>query len=479
MAHTPGDSGPYKRQRTFVQDDVDSLRATSNQPIFQRSPVPLIPELTVSHPTTLPYGVIPSNSVQSPSYPFLPYLYNAHPDIPSKVEENSMPLTDQISNKAVRLPSISNIVDLPPFYSVKYPSNVSHVGSFHGEAVPIQRSVTCSHDSVMGQTIVDPYPMYHHHHSVGKVPEIPSASVNQFISPANPRVLSSNIKTEVPSQTSSNLPTLPHSRMQKVQLKEIIEQNHQENDTKLVPKETYQATSTVPKPVTQLKPMSNAEISFTKYLPKFSDISATTVSSLLAQVLHECHHHVSNEDFFNLLYNEEVQCIGSKSADSFFKLDNSESSKPKYHALELCLLILETFKDPASLAARFKDKSLRKLSFTSIKFHEILREFLALKIILSVVEPAKDASDYHPNISRISVYKVYYILCQRLIQSYPAFLSSTGQSIILGQSQLGKITKAAYPDLRSKRLGRRGHSRSHYIDVNWNESIVCRYFFHA
>ncbi|KAI5950300.1 hypothetical protein KGF57_004362 [Candida theae] len=78
------------------------------------------------------------------------------------------------------------------------------------------------------------------------------------------------------------------------------------------------------------------------------------------------------------------------------------------------------------------------------------------------------------SIQRLSIFKTYFIICQKLIIRYPSSSNTANeqQKLILGQSKLGKLIKLVYPNTPIKRLGSRGESRYHYLGVVWNEHII-------
>ncbi|GEQ67242.1 hypothetical protein JCM33374_g906 [Metschnikowia sp. JCM 33374] len=203
------------------------------------------------------------------------------------------------------------------------------------------------------------------------------------------------------------------------------------------------------------------EDAFVKFIPMLQNVSISNFGGFLVEVLKDCHANVPLDDLYNLLYNSE-----------------SASSKQKSEALDLCQMVIDTFKNPAAAKHSFQVKPFRNSSISSVSFHELLRTFLAIKIIFSslreVDDSPLDSTKGQPNLPRMSIYKVYYIICQRLIHKHPNISSSLSdqQSIIVGQSKFGKLTKLVFPHLVAKRLGSRGHSKYHYIDVEWNHSMI-------
>ncbi|GEQ70709.1 hypothetical protein JCM33374_g4388 [Metschnikowia sp. JCM 33374] len=116
--------------------------------------------------------------------------------------------------------------------------------------------------------------------------------------------------------------------------------------------------------------------------------------------------------------------------------------------------------------------SFSKPPSSLVNFHEILRCFLAIKIIFSSIKKSEGSSLGQSAIPRGSVYKVYVILCQRLLQSSSNVSKYTAESLVLGHSAFGKLTNLIHPDHVTRRLGKRGNSKYHYIGLTWNRATV-------
>ncbi|GEQ67614.1 hypothetical protein JCM33374_g1279 [Metschnikowia sp. JCM 33374] len=213
--------------------------------------------------------------------------------------------------------------------------------------------------------------------------------------------------------------------------------------------------------------MRDVESSFVNLMPSLTNLNTHNVCSFLVEVLKQCDEHVSLDEFFNLLYTCELPELDPASTSGL-----SPSSYSKLMGLRLCHLIVKTFYNPESAVGLLDWASIKRLQSSSLNFHELLREFLALKIILSSVKRVANWSYGHSGLARISLYKVYYIFCHKLVQRYPGISNGASQNLILGQSQLGKLINLVFPNIKTKRLGRRGMSKFHYIGLTWNLSIV-------
>lgn len=204
-------------------------------------------------------------------------------------------------------------------------------------------------------------------------------------------------------------------------------------------------------------------------------IDAFNFNSYLLTILKELSSSPPLDDFYNMLYNNENYTSYIVENDRRTKIDKS-NSPPNSESTEILLLVLGLFRDPRKLLDYFPTLDMSGNKLASVNFHELLRSFLALKILFdSLVEVSEGANMLElPTIPRLSIYKVYYILCQMLILKYPTDSNTTSlqQKLILGQSKVGKLIKLVYPNLPSKRLGRRGESKYNYLGVKWNPNIV-------
>ncbi|GEQ67606.1 hypothetical protein JCM33374_g1271 [Metschnikowia sp. JCM 33374] len=214
----------------------------------------------------------------------------------------------------------------------------------------------------------------------------------------------------------------------------------------------------------------DVEVAFRKLVPLLANVTAQNVCGVLTDIVKQHGNSMTLDDVYQLLYNPQV--LDFDPASTSTQNEPKSSSDNRLKELRLCHRILTTFENPLNAGGLLGRVDLERLSSSYISHSEIPREFLALKIILSSVQKVEYSFNSQFCIPRISFYKVYYILCQKLIRKHAALLSTTGKSPILGQSQFGKLTKLAFPDLASKRLGRRGHSKFHYIGLTWNTSVV-------
>lgn len=180
------------------------------------------------------------------------------------------------------------------------------------------------------------------------------------------------------------------------------------------------------------------------------------------------------DEFYNILYNfDKLHQYMETNTEA--KIDKVEPKDTFDNSARLFHRILGVFRNPDQLRLYFPSAELNLSKVSSVNFYDLLRSFLALKILAATLVEVKDSKYVGgvPIIPRHTIYKVYYILCQMLILRYPGSNGSdTQKSIILGQSKLGKLLKLTFPTLKSKRLGRRGESKYNYLGVVWNKQVV-------
>ncbi|GEQ68319.1 hypothetical protein JCM33374_g1987 [Metschnikowia sp. JCM 33374] len=142
-------------------------------------------------------------------------------------------------------------------------------------------------------------------------------------------------------------------------------------------------------------------------------------------------------------------------------------SEERLIGIKLQHLVRESFRIPQT----FQNGLFQHSMLPTVNFHEFLRNFLALKILYGSLRKVEDSSQ---TLSRLSVYKVYYILCHKLTKTHSHLSNcvSSPRQHFLGQPKIGGLTKLIHPDLVWKRLGKRGHSKVHYVGLTWNESTV-------
>ncbi|GEQ68320.1 hypothetical protein JCM33374_g1988 [Metschnikowia sp. JCM 33374] len=217
----------------------------------------------------------------------------------------------------------------------------------------------------------------------------------------------------------------------------------------------------------QTKSSEEAKEAFIRLFPLLKTVNSGNFGQYLIEVLKECHDDVPLNDFFHIIYN------GDPSKDMCMQKDDEAAgidrtpSQERLKGIKLQYLVLESFKNSNTALNRL----LLNSRLSTVTFHELSRNFLAIKILLGCI---KKVDDHSQTLPRLSIYKVYYMICRKLshkVQDIPSFVFSAKHHI-LAQPKLGVLTKLLYPDLVWKRLGKRGQSKAHYIGLTWNTSMV-------
>lgn len=219
-------------------------------------------------------------------------------------------------------------------------------------------------------------------------------------------------------------------------------------------------------------------------ISKLLSVDGSNINNYLLAILYKLNLPLPVDDFYNLLYNDDPRPLSTISSSLRFpfgflnKIDKTDVN-PQVVASSVSVInqLLNVFKDPASLANYFPSVTNPESKLSNINYHELLRTFLAIKILFDIlILLPVNSGDVPQNytIPRLSIYKTYYIICQKLILQYPSSSNTANeqQKLILGQSKLGKLIKMVYPNLMIKRLGSRGESKYNYLGVIWNENIV-------
>lgn len=212
---------------------------------------------------------------------------------------------------------------------------------------------------------------------------------------------------------------------------------------------------------------------FMKLAPIFNTIKGQNYSHLLVMVLRKCHHQTPLQDLHMLLYPLDLHGKGTTTDKNVSRIYPDSPQDLKEKGLEFCRLVLETFRLPNVLGYPSTEHLVNNLCLFSLNFGDILRTFLAIKIILDILQPAKNWPFEHP-IPRVSVYKAYFIISHRLLQNRKKLRNTLeeNKSEVLNQSQFGKLVNIVFPKLGVKRVGKRGDSKFHYTGIKWNKLLV-------
>lgn len=213
---------------------------------------------------------------------------------------------------------------------------------------------------------------------------------------------------------------------------------------------------------------------FNEFLENIINVDGSNINSYLLNILEKLGSPLPLDDFYNFLYNNEKRTSSTPISLSP-KIDKTINKSSQISAFKALNELLNIFKAPNLLIQYFPNMATRENKLFGINYHELLRTFLAIKILHDVLIQLPTNNDpQNHTIPRLSIYKTYYIICQKLIRQYPSPTNTSNeqQKLILGQSKLGKLLKLVYPDLLIKRLGSRGDSKYNYLGVVWNENII-------
>lgn len=292
------------------------------------------------------------------------------------------------------------------------------------------------------------------------------------LSNQSPRIL--NVKSLLESKTNcTEIEPIEQNLTESKNLKESSH-NPKESKTQVILK-TETENDQHEKSTKVLENLSCAsEKAYLKLIPSINKVEGHTCHDLLVEALRQYREPIPIDDFYNLLYNSKsISDVVSVPSDGL-KIDKTERTDSTVDALNYSSLILETFRLRESRSRIFASDLVSNRNLSSLKFHEILRVFLAVKIIFDLARPIEDTTLTKTSLQRMSIYKAYYIICHKLIKKYPTLSNSVRlqQNLVLGQAQMGKLTKLVYRDAVTRRLGKRGKSRFHYLGMTWNKCII-------
>lgn len=211
---------------------------------------------------------------------------------------------------------------------------------------------------------------------------------------------------------------------------------------------------------------------YMKLVPLFDEITGKNFGELLVKVLDKCLHHIPLDEFYNLLYaSNSLADVVSSPVDGI-KIHRASPTKSKVDAVKLCRLIIETFRLRNVLSGPNSPELIPNLQRLSLKMHEILRIFLAMKIVFDAVKVEENPSVSDNYLPRVSVYKAYCIICMKLMQKYPTKVLEVHKNLLLSQSQLGKIVRLNFPNLSTKRAGKRDDLVYRYKGIIWHHLLI-------
>lgn len=230
-----------------------------------------------------------------------------------------------------------------------------------------------------------------------------------------------------------------------------------------------------------LQKFKDPEDACLKLIPRINNANTHNYGELLVEVLRGRLRDMPLDEFYQLIYNSTNLSSNQDKTPRTLKEDNSVKKKAKLEGFRICSFILEVF-GPSHMRNSSKSCELveNKL-LESMNFYEFLRTFLAIKILFDSIDEVDEKIHGQQALPRLSIYKAYCLICEKLTQSYTAVpnFSKFHKQIVVGVSQLGRIIKLVYPNLKIRRLGRRGYSRHHYLRMTWNRSIIDSEILHV
>lgn len=213
---------------------------------------------------------------------------------------------------------------------------------------------------------------------------------------------------------------------------------------------------------------------YLQMIPLINSINPRNYSELIVQTLRVCLHQVPLDDFYNLVFNSGTPDQVLAFPFDGERVEKCRDRKFKKEGLTLCYYVLETFRLPFIGAGSFAVDRVHNMHLFNIKLHEVQRVFLAVKIMFDSVIGTEVSLKNLASIPRPLVKDAYSIICEKLFKKYSTKSNNppTLDGLVVGLSHLGRIAKLVYPNLTTRRFGRRGESQYHYIGITWNKAIV-------
>lgn len=213
---------------------------------------------------------------------------------------------------------------------------------------------------------------------------------------------------------------------------------------------------------------------YLKIVPLINRINPRNYSEVIVQTLRVCLHQVPLDDFYNLVFNSTSPYQIPTLPIDGERVEKNRERQFKKEGLTLCSYVLETFRLPFIGAGSFAVDRVHNIHLFNIKFHEVQRVFLAVKIMFDAVIETDLSLRNLTSIPRPLMKDAYSIICEKLIKKYSTNSNNppTLHGLVVGLSHLGRIANLVYPNLKIRRFGRRGESQYHYVGIMWNKSIV-------
>lgn len=211
-----------------------------------------------------------------------------------------------------------------------------------------------------------------------------------------------------------------------------------------------------------------------KIIPRINIANSQTYGEILVEVLREYLRSVPLEEFYQLIYHSTTPWPEHNTISSMSDAKDSITLKGKQDGLKIFSFVLKVFGLPYMTNSTKLCKFVENKLLRSINFYEFLRTFLAIKILFDSIDEVDERIQGQHVIPRILIHKAYCLVCKKLTAGYIELKKNSKfhDKIVVGISQIGRIMKLVYPNLKVKRLGRRGSSIYHYLGMKWNKSII-------
>lgn len=222
--------------------------------------------------------------------------------------------------------------------------------------------------------------------------------------------------------------------------------------------------------LSEISPLGSSTPMFTSNLSTSFGCTAS-ITEVLVKVLREYLSQIPLDDFYNFLYTPKGQ-VARLPIDGI-KLHRAIFTESGNEGLNLCKETLGNLLLPKING--YSDENPGDYLRPSImNKHELLRIFLAIKIIFDAVEIVEYSARSDIFLLRTSIYNAYYIICKKLSQKYRTSSNSSDlqYDIILSLSKFGKVFRLNFPNLKASRLGRRGNSKFSYRGMTWNRLLI-------
>lgn len=493
---------PAQFQQYYYNDapPPDASFMLPQRPVVSLEPVPALAAKTQGYDARVAYNAVHGKNISIASH-FDMFSLQERPHEETQQGSNPLALRSQGASETTPTsaktraddeePRDAQLPPLMPFFPLAltympppyYGQNIQQQQTQQPQQQPLQQlqaqELSLQHSQLQSHTLPAQFlrrmpilsHMVQHHSMLPYTPETAALSYFPSIPPPSSRPATSPVAqahARYPSEMGSySIPPQAETAHHKKSESTAVAQD---NDSLLESREIdalFGARDLLPR----------AQVMFKLLLADVMEVDAFNFYLFLVRMLLYAVAHIPLDDFYLLLYDESAHPIKNppKISAEKNKLDKKPADSGTVELMNVFHRILEVFKHPKELINAMPGGDYEKTRLGSVNYHELLRLFLALKIIADVLVISDDREKNCPTTPRQTIYKVYFILCQKLFHKYPAmFGGNSEQKLILGPSKLGKLIKAIYPQIVAKRLGPRGYSKYHYLGLSLSENLVTK-----